>query len=82
MQFVVALFPIGHEGIVGHRGTRLVEIGFDAVVHRYFGILTLREALADNVVVKPGDAFLGLSADANALTFNFKSALDVTPVAE
>lgn len=37
---------------------------------------------ADNVVVKPGDAFLGLSADANALTFNFKSALEVTPVAE
>ena len=37
---------------------------------------------ADNVVVKPGDAFLGLSADANALTFNFKGALDVTPVVE
>ena len=45
-KFVVALFPVGHEGIVGHQGTGLVEIGFDAVVYRYFGILTLREALA------------------------------------
>ena len=45
-QFVVALFPIGHESVVGHRGTRLFEVGFDAVVYRYFGILTLREVFA------------------------------------
>ena len=37
-QFVVALFPIGHESIVGHRGTGLVEIGLYSVVHRYIGI--------------------------------------------
>ena len=45
-QLVVALFPICDKGIVGHRGTRLVEIGLYSVVHRYFGILALREALA------------------------------------
>ena len=37
---------------------------------------------ADNVVVNPGDAFLVLSPAANALTFNFKSVLDLTPVVE
>ena len=37
---------------------------------------------ADNVVINPGDAFLGLSPDANALTFNFKGVLDLTPVVE
>ena len=37
---------------------------------------------ADNVVVNPGDAFLVLSPVANALTFNFKSVLDLTPVVE
>ena len=36
---------------------------------------------ADDVVVEAGDAFLVLSPDANALTFNFKSVLDLTPVA-
>ena len=36
-QFVVALFPIGHEGVVEHRGTGLFEIGFDAVAYRYIG---------------------------------------------
>ena len=39
------------------------------------------ESAAD-VVVNPGDAFLGLSPAANALTFNFKSVLDLTPVVE
>lgn len=37
---------------------------------------------ADDVVVNPGDAFLGLSPTANPLTFNFKSVLDLTPVSE
>ena len=37
-QLVVALFPICDKGIVGHRGTRLVEIGLYSVVHRYIGI--------------------------------------------
>ena len=37
---------------------------------------------ADNVVVEAGDAFLVLSPDANALTFNFKSVLDLTPISE
>ena len=36
---------------------------------------------ADDVVVGAGDAFLVLSDNANALTFNFKSVLDLTPVA-
>ena len=36
---------------------------------------------ADNVIVEPGDAFLVLSDTANALTFNFKSVLDLTPIA-
>ena len=36
---------------------------------------------ADDVVVEAGDAFLVLSDNANALTFNFKSVLDLTPVA-
>jgi len=36
---------------------------------------------ADNVIVNPGDAFLVLSPAANALTFNFKSVLDLTPIA-
>ena len=41
MQFVIALFPIEHEGIVEHCGTRLVEIGFDAVVYRDFAFLLM-----------------------------------------
>ena len=37
---------------------------------------------AGDVVVGAGKAFLGLSPDRNNLTFNFKSALDITPVVE
>ena len=37
---------------------------------------------ADEVVVEAGDAFLVLSPAANALTFNFKSVLDLTPIEE
>ena len=37
---------------------------------------------ADDVVVKAGQAFLGLSKDANAMTFKFKSVLDLTPIAK
>ena len=36
---------------------------------------------ADNVIVEAGDAFLGLSSAAHALTFNFKSVLALTPIA-
>ena len=45
-QFVVALFPIGHEVRFGHCGAGFFDVGFDAIVNCNFGILAFGEALA------------------------------------
>lgn len=45
-QFVVAFFPVGHEGGFGHGFTRFLNIGFNATVNCDFCILAFGEALA------------------------------------